>query len=99
WVWVREEDDYGSAYFLLPWYLGYHGNVQFVLHECTNCGSPLGSAAICYNEPWNCSHGEYVYCPICGAQSGLVGAIHGPHGVELTEEEALLLLQFFNRVG
>lgn len=97
-IWVRMEDDYGSAYYLMPWFLAYHGSTQFVLHECTNCGSRLGTARICDSkEPWNCCHGEYVYCALCGAESGLVGAIHGPHGIELTEEEVDLLLQFFKK--
>jgi len=94
-VWVRKEDEDGSAYYLLPKFLAHYSSTQFVLHECPECGSRLGTARICYREPWDCSHGEYIYCARCGAESGLVGAIHGPQGVELNEEEVSLLLKFF----
>lgn len=94
--WFRMEDEYGSAYYLIPRLVGHCGNKQYILHECPECNMWLGEAAICNSAtPWDCAHGEYVYCCGCGSQSGLIGAIHGTHGAELNEEEVGLLLKFF----
>jgi len=94
--WFRDEDEYGSAYYLIPKYFGYCGGKQYVIHKCHSCGIWLVKTTICDSrEPWNCAHGSVLYCANCGAGVDVEGAVHGAHGAELTQEEVDLLLKFF----
>jgi len=98
-IWIRERDEEGTAYYLLPRFFAYHGSKQFVIQQCGRCGSWLGTARICNStKPWDCAHNEIIYCALCGAESGWVeGGIHGGHGFELNEGEVDLLLKFFKK--
>jgi hypothetical protein len=93
-IWLcMEKPSGGAILFLLPRAIGTYGPDQVLVgHVCGNCGCPIGTARICdCAEPWNCAHGEIVYCIRCGAESGYVGPVHGGSGPELSagEVEAL----------
>ena len=95
--WFKTEDDYGSAYHLIPRLFGHCNGKQYILRKCYKCGTWLVKTTICNNsEPWNCAHGSVLYCANCGAGVDVEGAVHGPHGAELTPEEVDLLLKFFS---
>jgi len=96
-VWIREDDEDGTAYYLMPRFLAFSGDTQYIIQQCERCGSQLGTARICDStEPWNCRHSTVIYCANCGAESGWVGPVHGGQGVELNEEEVDLLVKFFH---
>jgi hypothetical protein len=88
-VWVCAGDENNTLLFLLPTAIGVYGSKQVLIgHVCHKCGCISGMAAICGSkEPWNCYHSEIVYCVNCGAESGVVGGIHGGSGSVLSDGE------------
>ena len=95
--WFKMEDEDGSAYYLIPKLFGYCGSKQYLLRKCPKCEVWLSETTICTSPtPWDCAHGSVLYCANCGAGVDVEGAVHGPHGAELTQEEVDLLLKFFS---
>ena len=90
-VWIRADDEEADAtlYLLMPAFFATYGYKQLYIGAvCKNCDCPIGEAAICNSkEPWNCAHGEILYCIKCGAEITQLGAIHGGNGAQISQQE------------
>ena len=93
-MWVCKKEDNKQTYYLMPKYIAYMNNIQFIVHECPRCGFKLGTMRI-YDIKSSLPAEETILCAQCGKEIAHVTPVNYGREVQINAQEAAVLLQFF----